>query len=132
MIYKIITKILANKIKLLRDKIISPFQSAFIPGRYMNDSVITCHELMHHLNKKKGVLQLMKVKIDLAKAYNKVEWVVLERILWFHGFPGKFINLVMNCIDSASFFILVNESPYDMFQSSRGLKQGDPLSQLCL
>lgn len=66
----------------------------------------------------------MAVKIDLAKAYDKVEWVVLERILRLHGFLDKFINLVMNCIDSASFSILVNGSPYDMFQSSRGLKQG--------
>lgn len=99
-----------------------------IPGRSMNDSVITCHELMHHINRKKGALHLMAVKIDLAKAYDKVDWVLLKRILQLHGFPTQFINLIMECISSASFSVLVNGSPFGLFQSSCGLRQGDPLS----
>lgn len=67
-IYKIITKILANRIHPILDKIIFPYQSAFILGRNMTDSVVTCHELMHHINRKEGKLQLMAVKINLAKA----------------------------------------------------------------
>lgn len=127
-VYKIILKILANRIKLLLGKIISPYQSAFILGRTMNDNVITYHEFMHHINRKKGSLNLMAVKINLAKAYDKVEWAVLKKIMQLHGFPMKFINLIMECISMASFSILINGSPFDRFQSSRGLQQGDPLS----
>lgn len=94
----------------------------------MTDSVITCHELMHHINRKKGSLHLMVVKIDLAKAYDKVEWAVLKQIMQLHGFPMKIINLVMECISTASFSVLINGNPLGMFHSSRGLSQGDPFS----
>lgn len=127
-VYKIITKILANRMTNFLDKIISPFQSAFIHGRSITDSVITCHKLMQHINRKKGCMHLMAVKIDLAKTYDKVEWAVLERILVLHGFPSKFIRMVKACISSASFSVLVNGSSFGLFQSSRGLRQGDPLS----
>lgn len=127
-IYKIISKILANRLRPLLDQIISPFQSAFIPGRNMQDSVIVCHELMHHINRKKVNGHLMAVKIDLAKAYDKVEWSILRSIMQLHGIPAKFINLVMTCISTASFSMMINGSPYGMFPSTRGLRQGDPLS----
>lgn len=68
----------------------------------MHDSVIVCHELMHHINRKKGKGNLMAVKIDLAKAYNKVEWHLLRAILQLHGFPTKFIHLIMTYISIAS------------------------------
>lgn len=74
------------------------------------DSVITCHELMHHINKKRGHWHLMSVKIVLAKAYDKVEWSLLETILTLHGFPSTFINLIVAYITSASFSILVNNN----------------------
>lgn len=128
MVYKTITKILANRIKPLLAKLISPYQSAFIPSRTMKDSTILCHELMHHINRKKGSLHLMAVKLDLAKAYDKVEWAVLKRIMQLHGFPQHFISLVMECISTASFSVFINGSPFGHFQASRGLRQGDPLS----
>lgn len=51
------------------------------------NSVITYHELMHHINKKMSHLHLMSVKIVLAKTYEKVEWSLLETILTLHSFP---------------------------------------------
>lgn len=82
----------------LLDKIISPYQSAFITGRSMVDSIITCHELMHHINRKKETLQHMLVQIDLAKTYDKVELNMLWVTLQHHGFPSKFLNLIFACI----------------------------------
>lgn len=107
------------------NKIVSPFQSASILGCCMPDSVNIFHEL-NHINLKRGALKLMVVKIDLAKTYDKVEWSLLEKILTLHGLPLKFIHLVMECVLSSSFSILVNRSPSNLFKPTRGLRQGDP------
>lgn len=88
----------------------------------MADSVIACHELMHYLNRKKGKLHLMAVKTDLANTYDRVEWCLLDAILHLLGFLPKFVRLIMVCISSASFSLLINGSPFDMFRSSRGLR----------
>lgn len=71
--YMIITKIMAARPKLCLDSTISPAQAAFIPNRKMGDNVIISHEIMHHLNRKRGSLCLMALKVDLAKAYDRVE-----------------------------------------------------------
>lgn len=94
----------------------------------MTNSVIACHEHMDHINKKKGRLQLMAVKIDLAKTYDKVEQGVFRAILHLIEFPAKFIELIMTCISSYSSSFLINGSPFGMFRSSRGLRKGDPFS----
>lgn len=101
LILKIITKILVGRIKALLDSIISPSQVAFIPGRSMNDNIIVSHEIMHHMNKKKGNLSLTALKFEMAKAYG-VEWSFL--------------------------YSLINRSPFGNFCPSRGLSQGDLIS----
>lgn len=54
------------------ESIIAPSQATFIPGRYMNDNIIVSHEIMHYLNKKKGWLSLMALKIDMNRADDRV------------------------------------------------------------
>lgn len=120
-LYKFITKILSNCLNPLLDRIVSPFQSAFIPGRTMIDIVICSHEIMHDINQNRDKPCLIAIKIDIVKAYEKVEWGVLETILTLHGFPIKFIYLILQCISTASFSILVNGSSFGLFQSSRGI-----------
>lgn len=83
---------------------------------------------MHHFNKKKGKLAYMALKIDMAKAYDRVEWNVLRKILHLHGFSPEFFNLIDKCITSPSYSILLNGSPFGHFAATRGLTQGDPLS----
>lgn len=128
MCYKIISKILSDRLKCVLDKLICHTQAAFIPGRNINENTIISHEIMHHMRLKKGKLGLMTLKIDMAKAYDRVEWPLLFKIVKFHGFCDRFIQLISQCVCTSSFSFLINGSPFEMLKPSRGLMQGDPIS----
>ena len=70
----------------------------------------------------------MLLKLDLSKAYDKLNWQFLEGILKDFGSAEKWTNWVMNMVSSTIFLILVNGSPSSPFNASRGIRQGDPLS----
>ena len=70
----------------------------------------------------------MVVKIDLEKAYNRLEWSFVRMVLKHFGFPANIINLIMSCISSTSTVVLFNGNKLDSFQPIRGIKQGDPIS----
>jgi hypothetical protein len=127
-IYKIISKLLANRLKPLLSKIISPFQTAFVPGRHIQDNSILSHEMLHSLKNKRGRGGLVAVNIDMEKAFDKMEWGCLIIIMEKLGFHPIWINWIRICISTSSFSILLNGSPYGLFRPSRGLRQGDPLS----
>ncbi|KAL0378395.1 UNVERIFIED_CONTAM: LINE-1 retrotransposable element O protein [Sesamum radiatum] len=126
--YKIISKLLANRLKPLLNKLNSPLQMAFVPGRTINENTIISQEIMHYLHCKKGPKSFMAIKIDLMKAYDRVEWPFLLQVLRRLGFCDKFVDLIQQCITTSSFSLLINGSPFDFFRPSRGIRQGDPLS----
>ena len=128
-IYKIISKILANKFKGLLHHFISPFQSAFVPSRNIQDNTILVRELFNLINSKRGRGGLMAIKIDMEKVFNRMEWSFILAILSKLGFHSTWINWIRICTTSPSFSILINGSPFDLFNPERGLRQGDPLSK---
>eukprot|EP00253_Pinus_taeda_P022901 PITA_22901 len=125
-IYKIISKVIANRLKMILPGIISQEQSGYVEGRQILDNILLAQEMIHSLHSRKEAGMLMQ--LDLSKAYDKVSWTYLEAILEAFGFSKQWIKWILALIKSPRYSILVNGAPSAPFSPSRGIRQGDPLS----
>nr|GEV47220.1 RNA-directed DNA polymerase, eukaryota, reverse transcriptase zinc-binding domain protein [Tanacetum cinerariifolium] len=124
--YKIIAKVLANRLAGVIDSIISQEQSAFIKNRQILDGPLMVNEVIQWCKHKKS--KLMVFKIDFEKAFDTVSWDFLFKVMHFMGFSDKWINWISGCLHSSTSSILINGSPTREFNIHRGLRQWDPLS----
>eukprot|EP00253_Pinus_taeda_P035296 PITA_35296 len=127
-LYKIISKIIANRIKPILSRHISPQQFAFLENRQIHEAIGSAQEAIHSIWTKH--LKCILLKIDLSKAFDRVSWLYIKMILIHIGFPLALINWIMACITSPTFSILINGSASHFFHSEKGLRQGCPLSPL--
>ena len=122
------TKTIVAKLRPHLDKLISPLQIAFVPGRKGIDNAIIVQEIIHTLSKKRGKVGYMALKIDLEKAYDNLEWSFIRDMLIRFNFPLDIIDIIMSCIFTVSTSILFNGEALDPIYPSRGIRQGDLLS----
>lgn len=126
---KIIMKVIVNRMKGLLEFVISENQSAFISGRQITDNVMTSYEIMHYLKRKRrGIDGFMALKLDMSKAFDRVEWEYLQAILLKMGFNERWVGLILKCVNTVSYRIVHHNQKIGPITPSRGLRQGDPLS----
>lgn len=124
--FKLITKLLANRLSKVIDPLIDDSQSAYIKGRLIGDNIVTAHELLHHIRitKQKGIL----LKLDFEKAFDKVHWDFLLEILHARGFGPLFQLWIKDTLQGARTCVSFNGETRSYFSCKRGLRQGDPMS----
>jgi hypothetical protein len=119
--FKIFTKVLTNRFARILDRLISYQQSTFIKGRFILESVVTAHEIIHEVHMRKG--QGLVFKIDYEKAYDRVNLDFLYEILACRGFGPKIIQMIKQ---------VTQDKLYGRrsFLTGKGLRLGDPLAPL--
>lgn len=108
--------------------VIAENQSSFIPGRSTVDNILVLQETIHSFKNVKGRKGFMILKLDLEKAYDWLEWSFVKNSVHCLGLPIEIQHVISHCISSASMEINWNGNVTDPFNSSRGLRQGDPIS----
>lgn len=128
-IYKILAKVLCNRLKKTLPSLVDLAQSAFVSNRSIQDNILITFETIHAMkNKWRGKIGDVALKIDISKAYDRVDWGYLEFMLRKLGFYMKWVKWIMLCVKSVSYNFVVNNNIVGPVIPSWGLRQGDHLS----
>ena len=120
---RILSKVIANRLKLVLTRVISDAQSTFVPRRIIKNNTTVAHELLHRMrNRRKGKKGQMAIKLDISKAYDHVEWTFLHMIMLNIGLDPRWVHMAMETVSTASYSILINGKPKGYIKPSRGIK----------
>lgn len=125
---KVISKVLANRVKRVIGDLAGKWQSSFIPNRQATDNIVIAQEVVHSMRRGTGRKRGMVVKIDLEKAYDRIDWTFLESVLRTVGFEEGIVSIILGCLRNTQLSVLWNGNRLAPFSPQRGLRQGDPLS----
>ncbi|PNX94494.1 ribonuclease H, partial [Trifolium pratense] len=127
-LYKIVSKVLTNRIKNSITKVVSPHQTGFIPGRSIHENIVVAQEMAHSMCKMNGKVGYFAIKVDLSKAYDRLNWNFIYHTLMEVGYPMKWIDVVMTAVTSVRTNVKWNGKRADYFHPQCGIRQGDPIS----
>ncbi|KAG7543172.1 hypothetical protein ISN45_Aa07g030980 [Arabidopsis thaliana x Arabidopsis arenosa] len=128
-IYKIIARLLKNKLKLFISDAVQGNQVGFVQGRLLCENVLLASELVESFHCP-GEISRGCLQVDLAKAYDNLSWEFLMNVLDAIDFPRQFVGWLKECVTTTSFSIAFNGELIGFFQGKKGLRQGDPISSL--
>ena len=127
-LYKIFSKVLANRFKKILPNIITENQGAFTKSCFISDNILVAFKSLHSIQRHTGKEGYMVIKLDMSKAYDRVEWAYLQLVMEKMGFTDHWIKLMMLCVKTVTYSILVNGEPKGMITPTRGIRQGDSFS----
>lgn len=126
-LYKVVAKLIANRLQEILPRVISQSQSAFIPGRLLAENILLATDIVNGYNTAASTPRAM-LKVDLRKAFDSIRWDFILATLRAIGIPHQLISLIEECLSTASFSISINGITEGFFQSTKGIRQGDPMS----
>lgn len=126
---RIVSKMLANRLKPCLNDLISDKQSAFVEGRLLTDNALLAYEINHCIKRRtQGKQGIAGLKLDVSKAYDRLEWRYIEGMLNKFGFDPGWIDRLMACVKSVTYSFVSNRKVFGDVRPQRGIRQGDPIS----
>lgn len=125
---KLVSKVIMSRLKGVLKELISPYQASFVPGRQGIENAIICQEFVHLMRFTKARRGATIIKVDLDKAYDRMEWSFLDQTVEDAGLPVQLIDVIMQSLSRGSCRLIWNGETTDMIKPNRGLHQEDPLS----
>lgn len=126
--YKILGKLLTNRLKPILHDLISPVQGAFQKGKHTNDLFITTHEILHSMHNSKCKHGWLVLKLDIRKAFDTILWDFILSMLRNFNFPPQWLTLLSSIFDSFLYAPIINSKKLSTFKPNHGIRQGDPIS----
>jgi hypothetical protein len=124
-LFKFVSKVVANRLAPIAHRIIAPTQTAFSKGRLLLDGALSLQEIIHELKVRKSKAILLK--LDFEKAYDRVSWLFLKEVLWKKGYDSGIIHHLIQQVSGGQTAISINGTVGPYFCNKRGV----PLQEMC-